>query len=43
LEPDAWRTRIRLTDCERPGGEPTLTLPDDEINSGPPPEGWCWI
>jgi dolichyl-phosphate-mannose--protein O-mannosyl transferase len=43
LEPDAWRTRIWLTDCERPGGAPTLTLPDDEINSGPPPEGWCWI
>jgi len=42
LEPDAWRTRIWLTDCERPGA-PTLDLPDDEINSGPPPVGWCWI
>jgi dolichyl-phosphate-mannose-protein mannosyltransferase len=42
LEPDAWRTRIWLTDCERPSA-PTLTLPDDEIDSGPPPPGWCWI
>lgn len=42
LEPDAWRSRIWLADCERPGA-PTLTLPDDEINSGPPPAGWCWI
>jgi hypothetical protein len=42
LEPDAWRTRIWLTDCQRPG-VPTLALPDDEINSGPPPAGWCWI
>ena len=42
LAPDAWRTRIWFTDCSRPGA-PTLTLPDDEINSGPPPSGWCWI
>jgi dolichyl-phosphate-mannose--protein O-mannosyl transferase len=42
LEPDAWRTRIWLTDCERPGA-PTLALPDAEINIGPPPKGWCWI
>jgi dolichyl-phosphate-mannose-protein mannosyltransferase len=42
LHPDAWRARMWLTDCRRPGA-PTLTLPDDEINSGPPPAGWCWI
>ena len=42
LEPDSWWTRIWLTDCERPGA-PTLELPDDEINIGPPPAGWCWI
>jgi len=42
LAPDAWRTRIWFADCDRPGA-PTLTLPDDEINSGPPPSGWCWI
>ena len=29
--------------CERPDGAPTLELPDDAINIGPPPEGWCWI
>ena len=43
LSPDDWRTRMWFTDCERPGGAPTLTLPDDTINTGPPPEGWCWI
>jgi hypothetical protein len=32
-----------FTDCERPGGAPTLELPDDTINTGPPPDGWCWI
>jgi dolichyl-phosphate-mannose-protein mannosyltransferase len=42
LAPDAWRARIWFTDCSRPGA-PTLTLPDDEINRGPPPSGWCWI
>jgi dolichyl-phosphate-mannose-protein mannosyltransferase len=42
LAPDAWRTRIWFTDCDRLGA-PTLTLPDDEIDSGPPPSGWCWI
>jgi dolichyl-phosphate-mannose--protein O-mannosyl transferase len=42
LSPDDWRTRIWFADCSRPGA-PTLTLPDDEINQGPPPAGWCWI
>lgn len=42
VEPDAWRLRILFADCERPGA-PTLRLPDDEINSGSPPTGWCWI
>ena len=42
LQPDEWRTRIWLTDCARPGA-PTLELPDDQISSGPPPAGWCWI
>lgn len=42
LQPDDWRSRIWLADCERPGA-PTLHLPDDEISSGPPPDGWCWI
>lgn len=42
LAPDDWRTRIWFTDCERPGA-PTLVLPDDSINAGPPPDGWCWI
>lgn len=42
LSPDDWRPRIWFTDCSRPGA-PTLTLPDDEINQGPPPSGWCWI
>ena len=42
LSPGEWRTRIWFTDCNRPGA-PTLTLPDDEINQGPPPSGWCWI
>jgi dolichyl-phosphate-mannose-protein mannosyltransferase len=42
LSPDAWRSRIWFTDCGRPGA-PTLALPDDEINQGPPPSGWCWI
>ena len=42
LTPDAWRSRIWFADCSRPGA-PTLTLPDDEIDQGPPPTGWCWI
>jgi dolichyl-phosphate-mannose--protein O-mannosyl transferase len=42
LAPDDWRLRMWLTDCERPGAE-TLQLPDDAINTGPPPDGWCWI
>ncbi|RPH36608.1 MAG: phospholipid carrier-dependent glycosyltransferase [Chloroflexi bacterium] len=42
LAPDDWRLRMWFTDCERPGA-PTLELPDDTINTGPPPEGWCWI
>jgi dolichyl-phosphate-mannose-protein mannosyltransferase len=42
LSPDDWRSRIWFTDCARPGA-PTLALPDDEINQGPPPSGWCWI
>jgi dolichyl-phosphate-mannose-protein mannosyltransferase len=42
LEPDDWRARVLFRDCERPGA-PTLELPDDEISSGPPPRGWCWI
>jgi dolichyl-phosphate-mannose--protein O-mannosyl transferase len=42
MTPDAWRSRIWFSDCARPGA-PTLTLPDDEINQGPPPSGWCWI
>jgi dolichyl-phosphate-mannose--protein O-mannosyl transferase len=42
MQPDEWRSRIWLTDCARPGA-PTLELPDDEISSGPPPDGWCWI
>jgi dolichyl-phosphate-mannose--protein O-mannosyl transferase len=42
LTPDAWRSRIWFTDCSRPGA-PTLTVPNDEIDRGPPPRGWCWI
>jgi dolichyl-phosphate-mannose--protein O-mannosyl transferase len=42
LDADGWRARMWLADCARPGA-PTLTLPDDEISSGPPPTGWCWI
>jgi len=42
LTPDAWRSRIWFADCGRLGA-PTLTLPDDEIDQGPPPTGWCWI
>jgi dolichyl-phosphate-mannose-protein mannosyltransferase len=42
LDAGAWRARMWLTDCARPGA-PTLELPDDQISSGPPPSGWCWI
>ncbi len=42
MTPDQWRARIWFSDCARPGA-PTLTLPDDEINQGSPPRGWCWI
>jgi dolichyl-phosphate-mannose--protein O-mannosyl transferase len=42
LSRDDWRLRMWFTDCERPAA-PTLTLPDDSIDSGPPPDGWCWI
>jgi hypothetical protein len=42
LSPEGWQSRMLFRDCERPGA-PTLTLPDDEINQGPPPDGWCWI
>jgi dolichyl-phosphate-mannose-protein mannosyltransferase len=42
LSPDAWRARIWFADCLRPGA-PTLELPDDQVNRGPPPSGWCWI
>jgi dolichyl-phosphate-mannose-protein mannosyltransferase len=43
LAPDDWRLRMWFTNCERPDGAPTLELPDDSSNIGPPPEGWCWI
>jgi dolichyl-phosphate-mannose-protein mannosyltransferase len=42
LEPDAWRSRMLFTDCERPDGT-NPTLPDDTTSSGAPPAGWCWI
>lgn len=42
ISPSDWRSRIWFTDCQRPGA-PTLELPDDQINQGPPPGGWCWI
>lgn len=42
LTPDEWQSRIWFTDCSRPGA-PTLVLPDDEVDRGPPPSGWCWI
>ncbi len=43
LSPDEWRLRMWFTSCERPDGFPTIELPDDTINIGPPPEGWCWV
>jgi dolichyl-phosphate-mannose--protein O-mannosyl transferase len=42
LSPEDWRMRMWFTDCDRPGAE-MLILPDDTVNSGPPPDGWCWI
>ena len=42
MTPGEWRSRIWFTDCER-SGAPTLELPDDQINHGSPPAGWCWI
>jgi hypothetical protein len=42
MTPDEWRSRIWLTDCDRPGA-PAVELPDDEISDGRPPAGWCWI
>jgi dolichyl-phosphate-mannose--protein O-mannosyl transferase len=42
VTPGDWWLRIPFRDCARPGA-PTLALPDDEINTGPPPNGWCWI
>ncbi|HEY8922344.1 MAG TPA: phospholipid carrier-dependent glycosyltransferase [Candidatus Limnocylindria bacterium] len=42
LTPAEWRSHIWFADCRRPGA-PTLVIPDDEINRGPPPSGWCWI
>jgi dolichyl-phosphate-mannose--protein O-mannosyl transferase len=42
LSPADWQARILFRDCSRPDG-PALTLPDDEINKGLPPSGWCWI
>jgi len=43
MSPDDWHARIWFSFCSRPDGAPTLWLPDGEINSGPPPDGWCWI
>lgn len=42
MEPDAWRSRMLFTDCERPDGT-SPQLPDDTTSSGSPPAGWCWI
>lgn len=42
LSRDDWALRIWFRDCDRRGA-PALHLPDDRIDSGPPPEGWCWI
>jgi dolichyl-phosphate-mannose-protein mannosyltransferase len=42
LDPDAWRSRLLFTDCERPGG-PDRSLPDDSSSEGEPAPGWCWI
>ena len=42
LDPDAWRMRMLLTDCDRPDGV-VQELPDDSTSQGLPPDGWCWI
>jgi dolichyl-phosphate-mannose-protein mannosyltransferase len=42
LSPEDWRSRMWLTDCDRPGAA-RLAVPDDAIMEGPPPAGWCWI
>ena len=42
LSPSDWRAHMWFSNCVRPAA-PTLKLPDDEINHGPPPTGWCWI
>jgi dolichyl-phosphate-mannose--protein O-mannosyl transferase len=42
VDADGWWLRIPFRDCARPGAA-TLPLPDDTINRGPPPDGWCWI
>jgi dolichyl-phosphate-mannose-protein mannosyltransferase len=42
MSPDDWRARIWFTDCARPDAPP-LELPNDVIDKGPPPRGWCWI
>ncbi len=42
MSPDTWQARILFRDCDRPDG-PALRLPDDQINKGLPPRGWCWI
>jgi dolichyl-phosphate-mannose-protein mannosyltransferase len=42
MAPNEWRSRIWFADCSRPAA-PTLALPDAQINTGPPPGGWCWI
>ena len=42
LPPEEWQARILFRDCSRPDAA-ALRLPDDQINSGFPPNGWCWI
>jgi dolichyl-phosphate-mannose-protein mannosyltransferase len=42
LDPDAWRSRMLFTDCERADGT-VQELPDDTTSQGAPPDGWCWI
>ncbi len=42
ISPNDWHARIWFYYCSRPDA-PTLTLPDDQVNSGLPPAGWCWI
>jgi dolichyl-phosphate-mannose--protein O-mannosyl transferase len=42
LQPDEWRSRMWLAECDR-RGEPSLQLPDDKTSAGRPPDGWCWI